>query len=134
LTDFDNGANPVNLPGGNNLSPPFVATDTFSVDAQGNPSLGINPGDTLLLTIGLLPGLDYADTIAALNAGLLGQDTLRIGLHVRSIGTEGRAILSLYGQIQCRNRLNLFWPRWGLLACRLAIAACTDSSRSPNDR
>lgn len=91
FTDFNNGASPGNLPGGNNLSPPFVATDTFSVDAQGNPSLGINPGDTLLLTIGLLPGQDYADTIAALNGGLLGQDTLRIGLHVRSIGTEGES-------------------------------------------
>jgi hypothetical protein len=91
FTDFNNGATPGNLPGGNNLAPPFVATDMFSVDAQGNPNLGINPGDTLLLTIGLQPGQDYADTIAALDAGVLGQDTLRIGLHVRSVGTEGQS-------------------------------------------
>jgi hypothetical protein len=91
FTDFNNGANPGNLPGGNNLLPPFVASDTLSVDAQGNPNLGINPGDTLLLTIALQPGQDYTDTIAALDAGVLGQDALRLGLHVRSIGTDARS-------------------------------------------
>jgi hypothetical protein len=89
MTDFSLGATPANLPGGNNLSPPFVATATFSVDALGNPVNGVNPGDTLLLTFNLQPGQDYADTIAALNAGMLGQDTLRIGFHVRAIGPEG---------------------------------------------
>jgi len=88
FTDFSNGATPGDLPGGNNLTPPFEATTLFNVDAQGNPIVGINPGDTLLLTFSLQPGQDYADTIAALHAGMLGQDTLRIGLHVRSIGEE----------------------------------------------
>lgn len=88
FTAFMNGAAPPVLPGGNNLTPPFVPTAVFSVDAQGNPDVGINPGDTLRLTFNLQSGQDYADTIAALDAGVLGQDTLRVGFHVRAIGPD----------------------------------------------
>jgi hypothetical protein len=76
------GAVPGNLPGGENLTPPFAATEVFSADAQGNPSLGIDTStDSLVMTFNLLNNKSYDDCVAALQSG-----DLRIGLHVRAIG------------------------------------------------
>jgi PEP-CTERM motif len=87
LTNFTAGANPGNLPGGNTLNPPFVATASFSADAQGNPSNGINTAvDLAGLSYTLQGTQDYNDTLAALADG-----SLRIGLHVRGIGPNGQS-------------------------------------------
>jgi hypothetical protein len=76
------GANPGNLPGGQNLNPPFNATQIFSADAQGNPSVGIDTNtDYLIMRFTLVNGMTFNDVLAALDNG-----ALRIGLHVRSIG------------------------------------------------
>lgn len=79
------GANPGNLPGGNVLSPAFNAVQAFSADAQGNPSEGIDTAaDSLTMTFTLQGGASFATVVNAISNG-----TLRIGLHVRAIGTQG---------------------------------------------
>jgi len=87
-TNFTAGpANPGNLPGGNNLTPPFVATELFSADAQGNPSEGIDTAtDSLRMTFNLLNNKSFDDCVTAFQTG-----DLRIGLHVRAIGTDGQS-------------------------------------------
>lgn len=81
-TSFAAGpASPGNLPGGNTASPPFVANQVYSADAQGNPSVGINTAtDSLTMTFTLASGTTYADLLAALQSG-----AFRVGFHVRSI-------------------------------------------------
>ena len=83
-TSFIGGsANPGNLPGGNTLSPPFVATSSLSADASGNPSKGVDSASDIL-------GIAYSTT-----SGLTGIEdaiadgSLRVGLHIRSIGIAG---------------------------------------------
>jgi hypothetical protein len=80
-------ANPGNLPGGNNLSPPFQAIMGFSADAVGNPSVGIDtPTDFLTMNFTLQSGASFATVVSALNSG-----SLRVGVHVRNIGTNGQS-------------------------------------------
>lgn len=81
------GANPGNLPGGNTLTPAFNANQSFSADAVGNPSVGIDTAaDSLTMQFTLQPGATFASVINAMNVG-----TLRLGLHVRAIGTQGES-------------------------------------------
>jgi hypothetical protein len=88
---FSSGANPGNLPSGNNLNPDFVATAAASADNPA-PSKGINNGATDWLTISfnLAATKSYQDVINALNLGP-DNDSLRIGLHVTGIGTSGQS-------------------------------------------
>lgn len=80
VTNFTGpGANPGNLPAGNNASPAFSALAQFSSDAQGNPSNGVNPGDRFSILYTLQGTQEYADVIAELQDG-----RLRVGLHVRA--------------------------------------------------
>jgi hypothetical protein len=75
-------ANPGDLPGGQNLTPPFHATQEFSADAQGSPSLGIDTSDDFLeMRFNLINNKTFADIVSALNTG-----ELRVGMHVRAIG------------------------------------------------
>lgn len=95
-TSFNNdgSSNPGNLPAGNSLTPQFTASAGFSTDAQGNPSLGLNPGETMAMVFALQTGRTYTDTVAFLNTGInapTGVNDLRIGLHVRAIGNEGNS-------------------------------------------
>ena len=83
-TGGNNGVNPGNLPGGEDLIPAFEARDIFSTEASGNNGTGMDTGETLEIIFDLLGTKSYADTLAALEDG-----SLRIGLHVRSIGPEG---------------------------------------------
>ena len=77
-----NGVNPDDLPGGNSMSPTFVATADFGADTQGNPDNGVNTSDDIVgIVIQLLPDLGFTELTTALVDG-----TLRLGLHVRSIG------------------------------------------------
>jgi hypothetical protein len=89
------GANPGNLPGGNNLTPAFNATELFSADAQGNPSNGIDAAsDSLRMTFHLLNNKSFDDCVTAFQTG-----DLRIGLHVRAIGTGGASDSFVNNQI-----------------------------------
>ena len=87
-TNFVTGANPSNLPGGNTLTPPFVADIVFnaeSVQQGGAAANGVNAaGDSVTLTFGLGSFVDLAAVQAALANG-----SLRIGLHVISIAQPG---------------------------------------------
>lgn len=102
-TSFSQGASPGNLPGGNNCSPPFVATAGFTADS--NPPAqpnGVNPGEFVTVRFNLIGGFTYADAIAQLADG-----TVRIGIHVQGfasggsesfvIPTPGTAALGLLG-------------------------------------
>src|SRR5262249_39825197 len=76
-------ANPGSLPGGNNLTPPFNATQSFSADAgSGGPTEGIDTNtDFLEMKFNLINGNTYNNIVAALQSG-----ALRIGMHVINIG------------------------------------------------
>jgi hypothetical protein len=68
---------PLNFPQGNTLAPPFVAD--FGAGRTGAQANAINPGESLDI---LFDG-DVDDVLAA-----LGNGSLRIGLHVQSIGDD----------------------------------------------
>ncbi len=83
--DFSQGASPGNLPGGNSISPAFVATAGFTADS--NPPTqpnGVNPGETLGIVFNLQSGGTFADVISE-----LGDGRLRIGIHVQGYSTGG---------------------------------------------
>jgi hypothetical protein len=77
-TDFKQPAKQDNLPAGNELDPPFVTTDEFSVGPENEPPHnGINPGEWLEITFDLKDGFDYQDVLDQLD-----DLSLRIGVHV----------------------------------------------------
>lgn len=83
--EFEQLASPPDLPGGNNLVPPFVTTDGFSADS--NPPaqpLGVNPGESLGITFDLMLGGTHADVVDDLATG-----DLRIGIHVQGFASGG---------------------------------------------
>lgn len=75
-----NGANPNNLPGGNSITPKFVAEDAF--DNGNDNSLGVAPGEWIQF-LGTFTNGNFAALSSALASG-----NFRVGLHVRSIGTS----------------------------------------------
>ena len=78
-------ASPLNLPGGNSLSPPFVTTEGFSADSD--PPVehnGINPDEWLGIIFALQPGSTYNNVIHSLNTG-----RLRVGIHVQGFASCG---------------------------------------------
>jgi len=77
--------NPPNLPSGTNVIPQFVANELYSADTTpGNPSKGINEAADILGIV-----YDTNGGISAVEIALLGDGSLRIGYHVRSIGAAG---------------------------------------------
>ena len=86
---FSGPANPGDLPGGNSITPSFETTKGFSADSD-VPVManGVNPGEFVSIYFNLINGKTYTDTIAALAQGT-GEGSLRIGLHVQSIGAAG---------------------------------------------
>lgn len=85
-TDFEIGADPADLPGGNTVSPTFVAD--FSADAEpptgGTNGNGANPGESFTLVMNLAGGVSFADVAAAIDDG-----SLRLGIHGQALGTSG---------------------------------------------
>lgn len=77
--NFEQGANPANLPGGNTASPPFLATLGFTFDSN-NPIVqkGVNPGETLSIILSLQSGMAFSNVLADLANG-----NLRVGMHVQ---------------------------------------------------
>ena len=72
---------PPNLPGGNLISPPFVATTAFSIEAANPaPQKGVGFGEWLIITY----SLQGSHTIDDINDELANGD-LRVGMHVISI-------------------------------------------------
>jgi hypothetical protein len=79
--DFEEGASPPNLPGGNDVG--FDATFAADSEPPAQPN-GVNPGEELTIIFDLLTGEDLASTLAALIDG-----SLRIGIHVQGFETGG---------------------------------------------
>jgi len=84
-TNFEPGANPPNLPGGQNASPPFQVTATFLAEAIPAPSMnGAGPSEWVKIQYTLQGGQTYADVINELASG-----DLRIGIHVIAFASGG---------------------------------------------
>ncbi len=77
--------NPPNLPSGNNITPPFIATTAFSADADNPaPKWGVNIGESVGITYTLQSTQTFNDVITELTTG-----DLRIGLHVINFASGG---------------------------------------------
>lgn len=88
--DFVLGASPGDLPSGGNATPPFAATTTLLTEADSPaPKKGVNPGESLGLLFAL-NAVSFDSVIAAFDSGVMGLDTLRIGLHVTGFGDEDK--------------------------------------------
>jgi hypothetical protein len=89
---FNNPAIPENLPGGNSIEPPFETTDGFSADSDTPVQpMGVNPGESVGILFNLKDEQTFADVLAAIHQGFddpLAAESLRIGLHIQSIGLE----------------------------------------------
>lgn len=88
---FVPGADPGNLPGGETIDPPFEATTWFSVESLNENANGIDVGEELELEYSLLGPIGYTGVINALNLSPEDEGSLRVGLHVRSIGGSGES-------------------------------------------
>ena len=78
---FETGvAQPGNVPGANNASPPFVTTDSLLAQADGNNATGVTVGESIVLGLTYAGGNDFLDVLAALANG-----DFRVALHVRSL-------------------------------------------------
>jgi hypothetical protein len=88
--NFEIGAAPKNLPGGNNVNPKFETTKGFfSADSESPTShKGVNPDEWVTIRVGLINGQTYSDTIAALTQAT-GYGGLRIGIHVQAFQGGG---------------------------------------------
>jgi hypothetical protein len=85
LVEFSQFASPPDLPGGNNVVPPFVTTAGFSADSDPpTQPLGVNPGELLGITFDLQGGGTHQDIIDELTSG-----ELRIGIHVQGYSSGG---------------------------------------------
>lgn len=84
LVEFSQGANPGNLPSSNSVSPKFQTTKGLLVDSDAPVQpRGVNPGETLVVTLSLISGKSFADVLADLADG-----DLRVGLHVQGMGKD----------------------------------------------
>jgi hypothetical protein len=89
---YETGANPANLPGGNNAAPAFVATQIFNSQPTPNVQSGVDPLESLDVRFALLAGKDTGDTLFELsNLAGFGEAPggLRIGIHVQRLPTGG---------------------------------------------
>jgi hypothetical protein len=85
LVEFSENAFPPDLPGGNNVTPPFVTTAGFSADSDPpTQPLGVNLGESLGITFDLQVGGAFDDILDELESG-----NLRIGIHVQGYGSGG---------------------------------------------
>jgi len=85
FVEFSQLASPPELPGGNNLAPPFVTTDGFSADSDPPAQpMGVNPGEQLGIVFDLQGGATHQDVVNDLASG-----ALRIGIHVQGFASGG---------------------------------------------
>lgn len=84
-------ANPGNLPGANNASPPFQVTAQLLADNNPGGNTGIQFGDLLVLGLNYASGGSFANLLAAFDTG-----AFRVGLHVRSlVGGQSDSFVSV---------------------------------------
>lgn len=83
--DFEWGANPGDLPGGNNADPPFVGTRHLDADSDSptQPN-GVNPGEHVIVNYSLLDGKTCASLSDDFDTG-----AFRIGIHVQGFDGGG---------------------------------------------
>lgn len=98
--EFEIGATPSELPGGNNADPPFITTTDpqyfFSADSD-KPTTpqGVNPGEWVGVIFDLKTGKTFQDVLTSLvnyNRELYPGESLRIGIKVQGFengGSEG---------------------------------------------
>lgn len=113
--DFSQGANPPNLPCGENVSPPFETTAGFLADSEppAQPN-GVNPSEWVVIVFDLQGGQTFDDVVSELASG-----ALRIGIHVQgfsdggseSFVTGGQTAVTLasIGGKACRGTVTLKW-------------------------
>jgi hypothetical protein len=83
--DFEQDADPPNLPGGETVVPPFQVTEGFLAQSVPSPSMnGAGPGEWVAIDFTLQGGQTFADVLDDLDGG-----ALRIGLHVIAFDSEG---------------------------------------------
>ncbi len=83
--DFMVPAIPAELPGANNVVPPFVTTQQFSAGADPPPATtGVDPGESVGVVFDLINAGTYADVLAELDSG-----ALRIGIKVQDFASTG---------------------------------------------
>lgn len=83
--EFSQYATPHDLPGKNNVTPPFETTAGFSADSDppAQPN-GVNPLEWLGITFDLEAGRSFTDIESDLASG-----ELRIGIHVQGFANDG---------------------------------------------
>jgi PEP-CTERM motif len=82
---FQQDANPPNLPGGNNVSPPFEVTAGFLAESVPSPSMnGVGPGEYVAIIFNLQGAATFNDVLTQLSDG-----TVRAGIHVISFASGG---------------------------------------------
>lgn len=81
--EFEAGASPGNLPGGNDPDVDFSATASADSTSPAQPN-GVNPGEFVIIGFSLAAGVDCADVIDALESG-----SLRVGIHVQGFAGGG---------------------------------------------
>jgi hypothetical protein len=83
--DFEQDASPPDLPGGENVVPPFQVTEGFLAQAEPSPAQnGAGPSQWVAIDFTLQGGQTYADVLDDLDTG-----ALRIGIHVIAFDSEG---------------------------------------------
>jgi hypothetical protein len=83
--DFEQDANPPDLPGGETAMPPFQVTQGFLAEAVPSPAQnGAGPSEWVKIQFTLQGGQTFADVIDELTNG-----DLRIGIHVIGFGSGG---------------------------------------------
>lgn len=83
--DFEEDANPPNLPDHNNISPAFQVTAGFLAEAQPSPAInGVDPGEEVTIIFDLQGAQTIDDVFDELATG-----ALRIGIHVISFPSGG---------------------------------------------
>ncbi len=82
---------PGNLPGGNSLTPAFETTINLLADSgSGGPTTGLNQAaDWLTVRLTLAGGKTFNDVVNGLLANPSAAHSVRVGLHVISIGSTG---------------------------------------------
>jgi hypothetical protein len=81
--EFTEGANPENVPGGNDPLYSFSSNYSYDSSAPAQPN-GINPGEQLGIIFEINTPSSFNDIIDALNSG-----AMRIGIHVQGFTTGG---------------------------------------------
>lgn len=84
---------PGNLPGGNSLTPAFeTSLSLLAGSGNGGPTTGLDAAsDSLTVRLTLASGKTYADVLNGVLADASASNSIRVGMHVTSIGASGKS-------------------------------------------